>query len=177
MARIIIVDENDTPIGAKPREALTADDCYRVAAIWITKPGGDILMAQRALTKKHAPGRWSTAVEGTVEEGEEYFTNAVKEAVEEIGLMVNPKRLEKGPLMKIQTPERKRFCQWFFYVTDMPTDVMEIDKEEVAQVRWLSQDVVRKMLETEPKLLVESAPQWLGQLLRKPEAAATMQKE
>ena len=173
MARIIIVDENDNPIGAKPREAITADDCYRVAAIWITKPGGDILMAQRAQSKKHDPGKWGPAVAGTVEEGEEYLANAIKEAAEEIGLMINPKKLEKGPLLKVRREGGKYFfSQWFLYVTDMPTDVMEIDKEEVAQVRWLSQDVVKKMIETEPKLLVESAPQWIGQLLRQPETVA-----
>ena len=173
MARITIVDENDNPIGAKPREALTADDCYRVSAIWITKPGGDILMAQRAHSKKNDPGKWGPAVAGTVEEGEEYLANAIKEAAEEIGLMINPKKLEKGPRIYIQRLGRNYFCQWFFYVTDMPTDVMELKKDEVAQVRWLSRDVVKQMLEKEPKLLVESTPQWLPKLLKETEIAPT----
>ena len=172
MARIIIVDENDKPIGAKPRESITADDCYRVAAIWITKPGGDILMAQRAQSKKHDPGKWGPAVAGTVEEGEEYLANAIKESAEEIGLMVNPKKLEKGPHIKVVPPGGNYFCQWFFYVTDMPTDVMELQKDEVAQVRWLSRDVVKQMLEKEPSLLVHSAPQWLPKLLKETEVAS-----
>ncbi len=171
MARIIIVDENDTPIGAKPREAVTADDCYRAAAIWITKPGGDILMAQRAQGKTSA-GRWGAAVTGTVEEGEEYLTNAIKESAEEIGLMVNPKKLEKGPHIRTQSSGRNYFTQWYTYVTDMPTDVMELKKDEVAQVRWLSREVVKQMLEKEPKLLVESAPQWLPKLLKETEVEA-----
>ncbi|MEK7155375.1 MAG: NUDIX domain-containing protein [Patescibacteria group bacterium] len=169
MTRITIVDENDNPIGAKERDALGADDIYRVAAIWITKPGGDILMAQQAQSKKNDPGKWGPAVAGTIEEGEEYAANALKEAVEEIGLMINPKKLEKGPRIRLHPPGGNLFCQWFTYVTDMPTDVMELNKEEVAQVRWLSRDVVKQMIEKEPKLLVESAPQWIGELLKKSE--------
>ena len=102
-----------------------------------------------------------------------YFNNAVKEAVEEIGLMLNPKRLEKGPRIKVERPGRSYFCQWFTYVTDMPTDVMELNKEEVAQVRWLAREVVKQMIEKEPKLLVESAPQWMGELLKKTDIAQT----
>ena len=86
--------------------------------------------------------------------------------------MVNPKKLEKGPLMKIQTPEGMRFCQWYLYVTDMPTDVMELQKDEVAQVRWLSREVVEQMLEKEPSLLTRSAPQWLPKLLTETEVPA-----
>lgn len=171
MSRITIVDENDTPIGAKDRDALGPNDIYRVAAIWITKPGGDILLAQRAHTKKHSPGKWGPAVAGTIEEGEEYAVNALKEAVEEIGLMINPKKLEKGPHQKVGTPNTKYFIQWFTYVTDMPTDVLELNKEEVAQVRWLSREVVRQMIEKEPGLLVESAPEWMGEFLKKSEGA------
>ena len=60
---IIIVDENDNIIGHKKRGTLDKKDIYRVSALWIQNPKGDILLAQRKFTKKHHPGRWGPAAE------------------------------------------------------------------------------------------------------------------
>ncbi|MFA6422790.1 MAG: NUDIX domain-containing protein, partial [Candidatus Buchananbacteria bacterium] len=86
MAKIIIVNENDEAIGHKERNELDFSDIYRVSGLWITNLKGEILLAQRAFTKNHDPGKWGPAAAGTVEEGEDYETNILKEAEEELGL-------------------------------------------------------------------------------------------
>lgn len=52
---IPIVNDNDKIIGYKPRDDRNTKDMYRVSALWITNSKGDILLAQRAFTKKHNP--------------------------------------------------------------------------------------------------------------------------
>src|SRR3989338_4963070 len=84
--KIPIVDENDEIIEYKDEKDRKPEDICRVAGLWVTAPNGDILLAQRAFVKKRSPGVWGPAVAGTVEEGETYEQNIIKEAEEEIGL-------------------------------------------------------------------------------------------
>ncbi len=77
---ISIVDENDNIITCKFRKCLTPKDIYRVSALWIKNSKGEILLAKRVLTKLHNPGKWGSAVEGTVPKGESYKETLIREA-------------------------------------------------------------------------------------------------
>jgi isopentenyldiphosphate isomerase len=94
--QITLVNDQDEIIGQKARSTITKDDIYRVSAAWIMNTKGEILLSQRQLTKKHDPGKWGTAVAGTVESGETYLENIIKEAEEELGLP----NVEPVPLLK-----------------------------------------------------------------------------
>jgi len=147
MTRIIIVDNSDTIIGHKERGTVTASDTYRVAALWITNARGDILLAQRKFTKKHDPGKWGPAVAGTVDEGETYDSNIVKEAEEEIGLLnITP---DKGPKYYV-TGEYNYFCQCYTLTIDTPADMLSIKEDEVEQIKWLTRDQLEKALANHP---------------------------
>jgi predicted kinase len=84
--RTIIVNDQDQIIGHKEPGTLLKEDIYRVSSLWVTNSKGDILLAQRKFTQKLDPGKWGPAVAGTVDEGETYESNIIKEAEEEIGL-------------------------------------------------------------------------------------------
>src|ERR1700761_7819266 len=87
MELIQIVDENDTLIGHKPRDQVSATtDYYRIACLWLENSKGEVLLAQRKWTKKNDPGTWGPAAAGTVDQGETYEQNMYKEAQEEIGV-------------------------------------------------------------------------------------------
>src|SRR3989339_514660 len=92
--RIPIVNEQDEIIGYEERETRNPKHICRVTGLWVTDKDQNILLAQRALVRKFNPGMWGPAVSGTVEEGETYKSNIIKEAREEIGL-VNLKQIEK----------------------------------------------------------------------------------
>ncbi|GAF94063.1 unnamed protein product, partial [marine sediment metagenome] len=81
-SKIIIVDDNDKIIGYKERDTLKREDIYRVSALWITNSHGEILLARRHHTKSHRPRKWGPAVAGTVDAGETYEDNIIKEAEE-----------------------------------------------------------------------------------------------
>ena len=47
-----IVDDQDNLIGAKPRNEIDfKNDYYRISGIWLTNSKGQILIAQRLMTK------------------------------------------------------------------------------------------------------------------------------
>ena len=108
--RIIIVNDQDEIMGHKERGTLVSEDIYRVAGLWVTNSNGNILLAQRQLGKRNDPGKWGPAVAGTVDEGETYESNIIKEAEEEIGLEdISPTKSKK----RRYTGEHNYFCQWF----------------------------------------------------------------
>ncbi len=135
MSRITIVNEQDEVIGSKERDEIASEDIYRVSALYVEDKDGNILMAKRATTKKHNPGAWQNAVAGTVEEGESYGRNIIKEAAEEIGiefdhLLVAHKEFRDG--------EHKFFCQWYFAIIDQTGDALKRQESEVEELKWFT---------------------------------------
>ncbi len=105
------------------------------------------MLAQRKFTKKHDPGKWGPAVAGTVDEGETYDSNIVKEAEEEIGLLnITP---DKGPKYYV-TGEYNYFCQCYTLTIDTPADMLSIKEDEVEQIKWLTRDQLEKALANHP---------------------------
>lgn len=133
-----IVDDQDNLIGAKPRNEIDFEnDYYRISGIWLTNSKGQILIAQRLLTKDKDPGKWGPAAAGTLEVGETYESNAYKEAEEEIGL--TGVEFTLGPKMKFITP-RHSFCQWYTAVCDKSESEFTPQPTEVEQVKWIDED-------------------------------------
>lgn len=145
--RIIVVNDQDEIIGHKERGTLVKEDIYRVAALWVTNSHGSILLAQRQLGKRHDPGKWGPAVAGTVDEGETYDSNIVKEAEEEIGLQDIKASL--GPKRHV-SDEYNYFCQWYTLVIDKPVEDFVIQEEEVEQVKWFTRTELEKELREHP---------------------------
>lgn len=148
MSMIYVVNEQDEVIGFKERGTLAKEDIYRITALWLTNSQGQILMAQRALTKENAPGKWGPAVAGTVEVGETYESNIQKEIQEELG--VAGISLTKGPKERSRT-ETEYFCQWYFGIVDTMKCDFTLQKEEVEQVRWFDPSDLLTFIRTCPE--------------------------
>lgn len=165
MAKIIIVDENDNPVGLKERDEVLPEDIYRVSALWITNSKGEILLAQRALNKSHDPGKWGPGVAGTLEKNETYESNIIKEAQEELGL--KNVKLEPGPKMR-KASERNYFCQWYSLQLDRDVKDFDVLEEEVAGVRWISRENLVKEFKDRPEEFLSNVLQWLKLFPNKP---------
>lgn len=166
MTLITIVDQEDVPVGSKERADLLPTDIYRVSALWMRDTRGHILMAQRALTKKKDPGVWGPAVAGTIEEGETYASNIVKEIAEEIGLHVKLEELTPGPHMRIRKPSGEGyFLQWFMLERDVPIEDIHIAPDEVAQAQWFTKDELHALFVEHPEQFTPAAGQWLPEFL------------
>jgi isopentenyldiphosphate isomerase len=146
--KIIIVDENDKIIGYQNRGALKKEDIYRVAALWIVNSDGQILLARRHHTKSHHPRKWGPAVAGTVDEGETYEKNIIKEAEEELGLKnIKP---ELGPKTKTDN-EYRHFTQWYVLNIDLDISQFRIQENEVEEIKWFSFEEFKKQFQEHPE--------------------------
>lgn len=145
--RIIIVNGQDEFIGHKERHGIAKDDIYRVAALWVTNSRGDILLAQRKFTKSHDPGKWGAAAAGTLDEGETYESNLIKEAEEELGLKNIKPAL--GPKNRV-TGEHNYFEQWYTLKIDTLAEDLTIQEDEVEQVKWFTRAELERDLRDHP---------------------------
>ena len=142
-----IVNENDEIIAHKHKSNLTPLDIYRVSRLVIVNQQGQLLMAQRALTKQKDPGVWGLAVEGTVENDETYESNIRKEAEEEIGIILG--NIQTGP--KFRRPGKyNHYCQVFIYHTELDVTTLQLQRDEVAQVAWYGTPTLQKEIASNP---------------------------
>jgi isopentenyl-diphosphate delta-isomerase len=146
--QITIVNKNDHIVGYKDRDTLTKHDLYRVSALWITNSHGEILLAKRHRTKMHHPEKWGPAVAGTVEKGETYRQNVIKEAREELGLKnIQP---TAGPKTKTNGQWR-HFTQWYLIQVNLTIKQFKIQKNEVEKIKWFSPQKLKADLKTHPQ--------------------------
>ena len=158
--KIPIVNENDNIIGYKYREDILPTDIYRVTALWITNSGGDVLITQRSFNKSHDPGKWHPAVSGTVEQGETYDGNIIKEAEEELG--IKGVEFKLGPKVK-RGGKHIHFTQWYLCIMDKPISYFKIQPSEVADIKWMPLKSLVNDVKENPDKYVVSAPQWIKQ--------------
>jgi isopentenyldiphosphate isomerase len=137
-----IVDEQDNIIGSKPRNEIDfKNDYFRISGLWLTNSHGQVLIAQRHLTKDKDPGLWAPAAAGTLEVGETYESNIYKEAEEEIGL--SGITFAVGPKMKFDEPRKDEFV---------------LQLSEVEQVKWIDKyDLVKDVTHTPDKYVPSMA--------------------
>ena len=149
-----IVNENDEIIGYKPRNEIDfKKDYYRIGCLWLKNSKGEVLLAQRLLTKDKDPGKWGPSAAGTLKKGETYESNIYKEANEELGLT----GIEFTPAKKLKLEEpRKSFLQLYKGVCDWPEDRFTPQPEEVERVSWIAIDVLRKDIQQNPDKYVPS---------------------
>lgn len=146
--RIVIVNDQDKIIGHKVYGTLDRKDIYRASALWATNSKGDILLAQRQLGKRNDPGKWGPAVSGTVDEGETYDDNIIKETEEEIGLTnITPVKSIK----RRYTGEHNYFTQWYKLVVDKRAEDFKVQEEEVEQVKWFTRAELEQELRNNPQ--------------------------
>jgi len=159
-AKIIIVDEKDNQIGVKEAGTLDNDtDIYRVSALWITNSKGQFLLAKRALTKKQNPGKWGPAAAGTVEEGETYDSNIIKEAEEEIDLKnIKPEKWIKNDTLNLKY---KHFTQWYKLKLDKDIEEFKIESSEVAEIKWFTKEEILKIIENDSDEVIGSVKEMI----------------
>ncbi len=153
MNKVVISDKNDSPVGLRAYSELTYEDIYQVTAAWITDTKtAEVLTTQRKWSKHNDPGKWMAAASGTVEEGESYDENIVKEIEEEIGL--TGLNLTKGPKEFIDDGKHRFFVQWYLAEVDKTKVTIQLQKEEVEAYAWVPiKHVVKEVFENKDKFV------------------------
>lgn len=159
-----VVDENDNIIWYKAKKDINpVNEYYRVSVLRLTNSQWDILIAQRAFSKSHNPGQRWPAVAGTVEKGESYEENIIKEIEEELG--VSDIYCTKWPKYKIEK-ERHYFWQRFFATVDKDISEFTIQKDEVETIKWISPEELKKDIELHPENYLKTMKWYLTEFTK-----------
>lgn len=150
-----VVNEKDEIVGVKEKRFCGDDDITRVSCLIVYNSKDEILIAKRVATKYYDPSKWAYSVAGTVEKGETYLQNIVKEAEEEIGFVVDPGDLKEIYYGYVETGH-KFFCRMYITRCDWPIERFRLQADEVAEVRWIHKNDLEKWEQERPHDFVKS---------------------
>lgn len=168
MTRQIIVDKNDNEIGLKSRSEITTNDIYRVSSLWVVVPYDEsykVLIAQRSFSKKNDPGVWGPSVAGTVDEGEAYEQNIIKEAEEEIGL-TDAKLLPMSEKSIFHDGKHKYFSKRFVAIGDWTLADFTPQASEVEALDLVDIGDLLSKIDSDPEKYLTSMKKSLQELSR-----------
>jgi isopentenyl-diphosphate Delta-isomerase len=85
--QVILVDESDTEIGVEDKaRAHFSGSLHRAFSVWLLNTKGEVLLQRRALSKYHAPGKWSNSCCSHPQPGECTKASAESRLSEELGI-------------------------------------------------------------------------------------------
>lgn len=162
-----VVNERDEVIGRRPRgEVHRLGLMHRAVHVMVFNDRGQVFLQKRSMTKDRQPGLWDSSASGHVDSGEGYDQAAVREAREEIGLVLPraPRRLFKlGP-----SAETDQEHVWVYRCTANgpfalhPDEIERGDWFDPAQLnRWIAEsprDFASAFLAIWPRICQSSAP-------------------
>lgn len=140
-----ILNADGVPMGKttlRGRCNLKQGEYHLVVHIWIVSSHGEFLIQRRSDSKKLMPGEWA-ATGGAAISGEDSYTAANRELYEELGIPSNKQTLKK--LTRIR--RRNSLLDIWFINTDIASHKLRLQKDEVAEARWVSREQFKSMIE------------------------------
>jgi isopentenyl-diphosphate delta-isomerase len=148
---LILVDQNDQPIGVEEKLAAhRKGKLHRAFSVFVFNSRGELLLQKRAQHKYHSGGAWTCACDGHPRPGELTIDAARRRLEEEMGFDCH---LEEA--------------LHFTYRTELDNDLIEHeydyilvgrfdgeptpDPEEASDWKWISQEALKKDLQKNPE--------------------------
>ncbi|HEY5221177.1 MAG TPA: NUDIX domain-containing protein [Candidatus Paceibacterota bacterium] len=143
---IDIVDASGNPTGEKKLKSLAHKngDRHKTVHIWIINLKGELLIQRRSLAKENYPNLWDISCAGHISAGETPLQAAVREAKEELNVIVDEQDLEY--LFTINSPRvvlnNGAYIDHEFqdiYLLKLDDDIpgFKLQTEEVAETKWV----------------------------------------
>ena len=104
---------------------------------------GEILLQQRAFSKKKNPGLFSKTG-GHVNAGEEPLGAAIREVYEEVGLKTDNIKFQE--IFKSKNPNEHYYTYGYIFFTDYKIEQYIIQKEEVEQVAYFKIEEIEEQV-------------------------------
>jgi len=149
---VILVNENDEPIGLMPKlEAHQKAVLHRAFSVFILNDKKEIMLQQRAEHKYHSPLLWTNTCCSHQRKDETNIEAGSRRLFEEMGFRTELKELfhfiYKAPFDNGLT-EHELDHVMIGYYTDKPN----INLEEVAEWKWMSTESIKTDMITNPHL-------------------------
>ncbi len=127
---------------------------HQTVHVWFYTEKGEVLIQQRGKNKDTHPLLWDVSVAGHIGAGEAIEISALREIEEEIGLMVEPKELQKiGTFKSIQKHHEELIdCEFHHtYICKLGTSLQNLKKQdsEVEALDLITLDDFKKSIAAE----------------------------
>ena len=139
-----LLDADGNPTGKTlvRGEPLLPGMYHLVEHIWIVDSKGRLLIQQRNPNLRLMPGVWA-ANSGSAQAGEDSESAARRELFEELSIRTAPGELVYGGRMR----RRNSFTDLWILYRDIDVSSLRLQKEEVAQAKWVTTEELIGMLE------------------------------
>ncbi len=126
-------------------DALPEGRYHLVVHVWIRNSRGQWLISQRSASRPAFPLKWE-CVGGSVTAGEDSLTGALREAQEEVGVVLDP---TMGRCVGSTVREHFHDIKddWVF-LYDGKTDLTSATTDEVCDMRWMDVDEIRNLYDS-----------------------------
>ncbi|HNU37815.1 MAG: isopentenyl-diphosphate Delta-isomerase [Parabacteroides sp.] len=148
---VILVDENDNPIGTMPKmEAHEKAMLHRAFSVFILNANDEVLLQQRANDKYHSAGLWTNTCCSHPHPGEDTLGAARRRLKEEMGMEADLqfvfKFMYKAPFDNLLTEHE--IDHVFIGKTDQ---LPVINPEEVASYKYMKPEDIKLDMEQNPQ--------------------------
>ncbi|MFD0991591.1 isopentenyl-diphosphate Delta-isomerase [Tenacibaculum geojense] len=149
--QVILVDEQDNPIGLMPKmEAHEKAQLHRAFSVFVFNNKNELMLQQRAHSKYHSPLLWTNTCCSHQRDGEDNISAGKRRLQEEMGFSCELQEvfsfIYKAPFDNGLT-EHELDHVMIGYFNDEPT----INKEEAEAYKWMSLEDVKKDIELHPE--------------------------
>jgi isopentenyl-diphosphate delta-isomerase len=154
---VLIVDENDEPVGAAPIEEVYQKGLrHRIARVMVEDGEGNIALQKRSSTIIGYPNCWDNSAGGHVDEGESYEQAAERELLEEIGIKGELQVSGGFSTNALRDNDRivNRFSRVYKVTVDQNVSFV-VHKKEVSEVRWFSVEEAKELIENSPEAVTD----------------------
>lgn len=166
MELVILVDENDTPIGQQEKlKAHELAQCHRAFSVFIYRWNNqreiETLLQQRHLEKYHCGGLWTNTCCGHPRPGETTLGAATRRLHEEMGI---ESELNEVGVFHYITPFENGLTENevdHVFIGTMANEKITPHPEEIHDYRWISINELTTELQTYPKRFTP----WLARAL------------
>lgn len=150
--KVILVNEQDEQIGLMPKlEAHKKALLHRAFSVFIFNDDNHLMLQQRALSKYHSPGLWTNTCCSHQRDGETNIAAGKRRLMEEMGFVVDLKEsisfIYKAPFDNGLTEH-----EYDHVLLGKYTEAPKINKEEVADWKWMPLEEVKADISLNPEL-------------------------
>ena len=148
--QVILIDENDNPIGLMEKiEAHEKALLHRAFSVFIFNKKGELMLQQRAADKYHSPLLWTNTCCSHQRDGETNIEAGKRRLLEEMGFVTDLKEvfsfIYKAPFDNGLT-EHELDHVMVGYFNGEPN----LNKDEVESYTWMTLDAVKTDIEKNP---------------------------
>jgi len=125
-------------------------DWHRAAHVWLVTPDARVLLQRRAAMKENWPDLWDVSVAGHISAGENAVEAAIREAHEELGLVLAPEdlthlgTLQWHAVLNAGTYIENEFHEVFVATMAIDLDALVLDPAEVAEIALVQPEEIAR---------------------------------